>query len=250
MTERPTILGIPFDAVSVQMAVDRTLTALAGSAVFQVVTPGPEFLMTSRHHAQFREVLQRADLSLPDGMGVVLAAKYLGQPGLRRIPGMEYLESLLAELSRKQIPVFFYGGMPGVADEAVRQLSLRFSGLRIAGAESGFRKWLRVPEAYICWRIRQSGAAVVFVALGAPEQELWIDRNRERLGLVRIAIGVGGAFDFWSKRIRRAPVWLRRLGLEWFWRLLQEPGKRWRRILTATWSFTHAVLREKWRTHA
>jgi N-acetylglucosaminyldiphosphoundecaprenol N-acetyl-beta-D-mannosaminyltransferase len=90
----------------------------------------------------------------------------------------------------------------------------------------------------------------LLVALGAPKQELWIHNNRDRLQTVKVAIGVGGAFDFWSGSVLRAPVFVRRLGLEWIWRLFQEPRKRWRRIITATWSFTRAVLSEKRRLHA
>ncbi|MBI5405221.1 MAG: WecB/TagA/CpsF family glycosyltransferase [Candidatus Kerfeldbacteria bacterium] len=250
MSDRPTILGIPFDATSLADAVARTQAALGGRTVFHVVTPGPEFLMTSRHHQRFAEVLRQADLSLPDGMGVIVAAKILGQAGLRRIPGMDFLDGLLRAAVSGGVAVFLYGAMPGVAEAAAKRLTKQYVGLKIAGIESGFRGWIRVPESFVAWRIRRSRAAVLLVALGAPEQELWIDRNRSQLGSVRVAMGVGGAFDFWSGQVARAPQLMQRLGLEWAWRLLQQPRQRWRRIVTATWSFMIAVLNEKRRSHA
>lgn len=249
MPERPTILGIPFNVTTPESAVQQTIAALDGQKLFHVVTPGPEFLMASRHHARFADVLRRSDLSLPDGMGIVFASKILGHNGLRRIPGMSYLDGVLRAAAKHGTGIFLYGAMPGVADAAARRLVQRWPSLKIAGVESGFRGWIRVPESFITWRIRRSGASILFVALGAPQQELWIDRHRDQLGSVRIAMGVGGAFDFWSGQIKRAPVVMQRLGLEWAWRFLQQPRQRWRRIITATWSFMIAVLQEKRRLH-
>lgn len=250
MPARQTILGIPFDATSLAGAVERTLQAIDDRAVFHVVTPGPEFLMTSQHHQRFADVLRRADLSLPDGMGVIFASKILGQTGLRRVPGMDFLDGLLRAAASGGLEVFMYGAMPGVAEAAAKRLTKQYAGLKIVGVESGFRGWIRVPESFVTWRIRRSRAAVLLVALGAPEQELWIDRNRYQLGSVRVAMGVGGAFDFWSGLVARAPKLMQRFGLEWAWRLLQQPHRRWRRIVTATWSFMIAVLNEKRRSHA
>jgi len=245
MPVRPRILGVPFDTVAIDEAIARSRTALAGDRLFHVVTAGPEFVMASRARPDFAAVLERSDLSLPDGMGIVIAAKILRTPGLHRIPGMEYLERLLAVCVNDGVGVFFYGAMPGVAQAAAAQLIRRHPGLRVAGIESGWRGWLRVPDRYVAWKIRRSRARVLLVALGAPDQELWLDRHRSRLGDVRLAIGVGGAFDFWSGRIRRAPVVFQKLGFEWAWRLLQEPRTRWRRIATAVVAFPAAVLRDK-----
>lgn len=249
MSDRPRILGVPFDTVALGEAAARSRAALTGDRLFHVVTAGPEFVMASRSQPEFAETLKRADLSLPDGMGILVAAKILRVSGLRRIPGMAYLERLLSICAKDKASVFFYGAMPGVAQAAAAELVRRYPGLEVAGVESGLRGWLLVPDSCTAWKIRRSGARVLFVALGAPAQELWIDRHRARLGNVRLAVGVGGAFDFWSGRIRRAPLFFQKLGFEWAWRLLREPRKRWRRIVTATWMFLREVWREKRRLH-
>ncbi len=205
--------------------------------------------MAARHHLDFQSILSRADLSLPDGFGVVLAARFLGLPRLTRISGMDFLSAMLERAEHQGWQVFFFGAQPGVAEQAVVKLLKRYPRLPVAGTESGWRHWLRLPDAYVCWRIRRARPDILLVALGAPQQELWIDANRQRLGSVRVAMGVGGAFDFWSGRIRRAPRLVQRLGLEWLWRLLQEPRARWPRIMTAVFLFPLTMLREKWRLH-
>lgn len=247
---RPTILGIPFDQVNMRDAVVRTRAAFNGNRLFHVATAGPEFLMASRHDPKFAAVMQQADLTIPDGFGVILAARLLGHQGLHRIPGMEYLEETMMACVQDGVSIFLYGAQPGVAEDAARNLVRRYPNLQIAGIENGFRGWLRIPDTYVCWRVRKSGARLLLVALGAPRQEFWIDRNRHQLGQARVAIGVGGAFDFWAGRIRRAPIIFRKVGLEWLWRFMQEPRKRSRRIYYATWKFLQAVLQEKRGHHA
>lgn len=205
--------------------------------------------MAARHHARFQSILSRADLSLPDGFGLVLAARFLGLPRLARISGMDFLSAMLERAADQGWRIFFFGAQPGVAEQAVAKLLKRYPRLGVAGVESGWRHWLRLPDVYVCWRIRRARPDILLVALGAPQQELWIDANRQRLGSIRVAMGVGGAFDFWSGRIRRAPRLLQRLGLEWMWRLLQEPRRRGQRIVTAVVRFPLAVLREKWGAH-
>lgn len=249
MTARPQLLGVPFDVVSLAQALDRTAAAIRGKSLFQVVTPGPEFVMAARHHDRFRSILSRADLSLPDGFGLVLAARFLGLPRLARISGMDFLNVMFKRAEAEGWRFFFFGAQAGVAEQAAAKLLKRYPRLSVAGVESGWRHWLRLPDTYVCWRIRRARPDILLVALGAPQQELWIDANRQRLGSIRVAMGVGGAFDFWSGRIRRAPRALQRLGLEWLWRLLQEPRARWQRIVTAVFLFPLAMLREKWRLH-
>ncbi len=247
MTDRLTILGIPFDRVTLDGALERVADAIQTRRFCQIVTPGPEFLMRAQHDPQFRSVLQRAELSLPDGAGVVLAARMLGLPRLERVTGNDLLDAVLKQAAAERWRVFFFGSLrPGAVELAARRAVRRYPGVDIVGAESGFRGDARVPDAEVCRRIRRSRADVLFVALGAPEQELWIARHRHELGRVVVAAGIGGAIDYLSGVVRRAPPAVRAIGLEWFLRLLAQPRRRYRRIVTAVWEFPLAVLRERY----
>lgn len=245
MDQRLFILGIPFDRLTLTGAVERAEQALRHHNFCHVVTPGPEFVVRAQHDVRFRNVLKGAQLSLPDGFGIIIAARVLGLPRLTRITGNDFMEALANRAARHGWGVFLYSGTRNMAEQAAAQFVKRFPGIRIVGVERGYRKWIRLPDSYIAWRIRRSQARILLVALGAPLQELWIERNRARLGSVSIALGVGGALDFLAGVVPRAPGLLRRLGLEWLWRLAIEPRYRFRRILTAVWYFPWAVMRHK-----
>lgn len=247
MTNRTSILGIPFDAVTRPAAVERVAGAIHGRQLFHVVTAGPEFVMAAKNNEQFRRVLQSADLSIPDGFGIILASRLLGRSRLQRVSGMDFLSALIQRAAVDGWGVFLFGASSGIAEQAAAYLLRQHPSLKVVGVDSGFRSGWRLPDKFITWRIRRSGAQLLLVALGAPKQEVWIDQHRRTLGRVRIAVGVGGAFDFWSGVISRSPRLLQQIGLEWLWRLFQEPRRRWPRIVTAIWRFPLAVLREKLR---
>ncbi|MBI4426410.1 MAG: WecB/TagA/CpsF family glycosyltransferase [Candidatus Kerfeldbacteria bacterium] len=250
MLTRPTIFDVPLDPVTLSSALDRAEAALAGQRLFHVVTPGPEFLMAAHANRKFRAVLQRADLSLPDGFGVIMAAWWLGLERLSRVTGMDFVRGLAARAAVKGYRLFLFGGASGVVARAAAALVREFPGIRIAGVESGVRGWVRLPDALVSWRIRRAQPDILLVALGAPKQELWIDRHRAQLGRVRLVVGVGGVFDYLAGAVRWPPRLVRLLGLEWLWRLVLQPRQRWQRIVTATWRFAREVLREKRRPHA
>lgn len=244
--QRPRILDIPFDRVSRREVVARVEDAISAKSFCHIVTPGPEFLMLSRRHPAFRKVLTSAELSLPDGIGIVFAARALGISGIRRVTGNDLLHDVCRAAQQKRWRVFFYGShREGAVARAAARAVRRYPGITIAGAESGFRHWLKVPDAVVCWRIRRAKPDILFVALGAPEQELWIARNRHRLGRVTVAAGIGGALDYLAGAIPRAPALVRLFGLEWLVRLLMQPRRRWWRIVTAVILFPAAVIREK-----
>jgi N-acetylglucosaminyldiphosphoundecaprenol N-acetyl-beta-D-mannosaminyltransferase len=243
---RPTILGIPFDPVTMEEAINRVAAAISKHIFCQIVTPGPEFIMRAQHDVAFAEVIRSAELSLPDGMGVVFAAKALGLPPLTRVTGNDLMDGIFDEAVKKNWRVYLYGTLrEGAIARAAAAAVKKYPGLHIVGADSGFRRWLRVPDTVACWRIRRSKADVLFVALGAPAQDLWIARNRHRLGNVMVAAGIGGAIDYLSGALPRAPKLFQMLGLEWLVRLIMQPRRRWRRIVTAVIKFPAAVVREK-----
>jgi N-acetylglucosaminyldiphosphoundecaprenol N-acetyl-beta-D-mannosaminyltransferase len=223
---------------------------LHGDRTFRIFTPNPEILLRARADRAYADVLNAADLALPDGTGVALVESLRARRRVRRWPGVE-IGALLLELAAEQgVSVAFLGGAGAVAERAAARWRTRLPGLRIELVGAGLPvedDGLARPaerDAEIAEEIRAVAPAIVLVALGAPKQERWIARHAVDLPSVRIAIGIGGAFDMWAGRLRRAPRFLHRIGLEWVWRLVLEPG-RLPRIVRATVVFPFRALTER-----
>jgi N-acetylglucosaminyldiphosphoundecaprenol N-acetyl-beta-D-mannosaminyltransferase len=199
----------------------------------------PELLVAAQSDESFKEVLNQASLSLPDGIGLLWGSRVIGQPLRQRVAGVDTVERLAALSARKGYRLFFLGAASGVAQEAANRLGARYPGLQVVGTYAGSPA--RDEEQEILGRIGEARPDFLLVAYGAPKQEKWIHRNRRALGGV-VAVGVGGSFDFLSGRAVRAPVWMQRMGLEWLHRLWREPW-RWRRMLALP-RFAWAVLLE------
>ncbi|WP_373975553.1 WecB/TagA/CpsF family glycosyltransferase [Chitinibacter sp. SCUT-21] len=190
----------------------------------------------------YRGVLNSADLLLPDGSGVLLASRILKTPLQENTNGTDLFPILCKQWQQQGAKLFLLGGRNGVAEEVARHLLQRYPGLHIAGTQHGYYASSDTPE--VLNKIRHSQADVLVVAMGVPLQDTWIARHQAATG-VKLAIGVGGLFDFLSGRIPRAPVWLRELGLEWCWRLIQEPKRMWQRYLLGNFTFLARVMRQK-----
>lgn len=192
--------------------------------------------------AAYRRALASSDLALADGMGLRLAGQWLGRPLKDNVNGTDLIEPLCAALASSGHRVFFLGGQPGVAEAAFAALLARHPGLRLAGCYHGF-----FPESEtdaVMRRVRDAGADLLIVAMGVPRQDTFIAQHLNASG-AHLAMGVGGLFDFLSQRISRAPQWVRELGMEWVWRLLQEPGRMWRRYLLGNVQFLARVLLQR-----
>ena len=192
----------------------------------QVCTVNPEFIMTARRHPAFAQVLAAADLCTPDGVGVLWAARLAGVRLNERVTGSDGIHRLCARAAAQGWRVFFLGAAPGVADRAAAELTRLYPGLPVAGTYGGSPADTDWPQ--IRQRLAAAPADLLFVAYGHPRQDLWIHQHREELP-VTVALGIGGAFDFVAGITPRAPHWLRRLGLEWLYRLARQPW-RWRRM--------------------
>jgi N-acetylglucosaminyldiphosphoundecaprenol N-acetyl-beta-D-mannosaminyltransferase len=191
-----------------------------------VVTLNAEMTMQARSDRQLAQVLQRADLAIPDGSGIVFYLQLRGQK-VRRTPGIELAESMVRAIARRGESVFFLGGAPGVADRAVASWRQHCPELTVAGCQHGYLK--PEDEAAIALTLQRLQPKLILVGMGVPRQEFWIDRHRH-LCPQSIWIGVGGSFDIWAGLKVRAPRWIQRAHLEWAYRLYQEPW-RWRRML-------------------
>jgi N-acetylglucosaminyldiphosphoundecaprenol N-acetyl-beta-D-mannosaminyltransferase len=221
------ILGVPVDAVTEGEAVAWVRAAMEQPGGRQIVTVNPEFLVRARSDPAFRAVLEAADLAIPDGAGLLWAARRRNQVIPQRVAGVDLIEALAGEAERTGWRFFFLGARPGVAQAAAAALQRRHPGLTVCGTLAGSPS--PSDDAATAAAVRTARTDLLLVAFGAPAQDLWIARNLERSG-ARVAMGVGGAFDFISGQIKRAPDWMRRRGLEWLYRLGQEPW-RWRRML-------------------
>lgn len=245
---RVEILGVAVDRVSLDEAAARVEALVAGPAAAGregrqgparlVVTANPEILFAARTDPELAAVLEGADLVTADGVGVVWAARRLGRPVPERVPGIDLMHRLLARSADRGYRVFFLGARPEVAARAAAAARERHPGLFVAGVHHGYFG----PEAEeaVAAAVRAARPDLLFTGMGAPRDQKWVWRHREALGPV-VAVGVGGSFDVLAGAARRAPRWMQRLGLEWFYRLVRQPS-RWRRMLALP-RFAWAVLR-------
>jgi N-acetylglucosaminyldiphosphoundecaprenol N-acetyl-beta-D-mannosaminyltransferase len=213
----------------------------AGGRLHQVSTVNPEFVMRAREDAAFRSLLNTVDLATPDGIGIIVASAVLGRRLRGPTTGVALTEHLAALAARQGHRLFLLGAAPGVAAAAGRLWADRYPGLHIAGAYPGSPAESEAEE--ITARVTAAGADLLFVAFGAPAQDLWIARHAAALPSVRLALGVGGVFDYLTGRVPLAPPLVRRMGLEWLYRLYQQPW-RWRRMLALP-AFVAAVLGQR-----
>lgn len=204
---------------------------------YYIVTPNPEIIVLARRRKDFQEILNQAQIALPDGVGVLIAAKILGKPLRERITGVDLLQEVCKEVSEKPITVGFLGGRGGVALKASECLKKRYPGLRVSfvgeewaeptnskwqianGKEENFNKETISNKPYAI-----SNIDILFVAFGFPKQEEWMAANVGKVP-VKVMMGVGGAFDYISGEVSRAPLFLRNMGLEWLYRLIRQPWR-------------------------
>lgn len=229
------ILEIPFDKVTMESALNLILQRLKtkDQQPFFIATPNPEMLLAARKNQEFKKILQNTDLNIPDGFGIILAAKVNHTPLLQRVTGTDLMQKI-CEHAPKGTKIFLLGAGPGIAEKTGEKLVAQNPNLKIVGNHSGSAAI--EEEQSILQMINDSGAEILFVAFGAPKQELWIVRNLHNLKTVKVVMGVGGAFDFISGTRKRAPNLMRKIGLEWLFRLIIQPT-RIKRIYNATIKF-------------
>jgi N-acetylglucosaminyldiphosphoundecaprenol N-acetyl-beta-D-mannosaminyltransferase len=244
--ERFQVLGVDIDAVQIPEAnleMQRWIARRENGRY--VAVTGMHGIIEARHNPEFRQALTEADLVVADGMPIVWIGRLRGHAMQRRVYGPELMFDFCQQTASNGYRHYFLGGAPGVGEELTRKLRVACPGIEIAGVHSPpFRPTSESEDTAIIDAINLAAPDVLWLGLGTPKQELWIRKHRAKLR-VPVMIGVGAAFDFLSKKKRQAPVWMQENGLEWFFRLCQEPGRLWKRYLLGGPEFCFLLALEK-----
>ena len=236
------IMGVPFDNVTMDEAISHARELLAGSEPCYCVTPNSEIVYEAMRNPELLSVLRGAAMVLPDGAGVVLASKLLKTPLKEKVAGVDFADRLLALLCEQGGKVYLLGSAPGIAEQAAAKMIEKHPGLQICGMADGYFK----DAAPVIEAINASEPDVLFVCLGAPKQEFFM---RDHLGEIhaKLMIGLGGSLDSFAGTVKRAPKWMIKLNLEWFYRLLKQPSRLGRMMRLP--KFLLAVLLRKDQKH-
>ena len=239
------ILGVKIDNTNLQEIIEKISIWINGERQNKLFTVNAEFILEAQKNQEFKDVLNNSSLNTCDGSGPMWAGKFLHGQKLTRVTGVD----LTAKLLESKIPslkIYLLGGSDGVA-QAVKN---KYREAPIVGTESGGKlkanEWKLENNDQVINNINNSGANLILVAFGQVRQEMWIEENLPLMPGVKVAMGIGGTFDFLSGQIKRAPQWMRKLGLEWLFRLIKQPS-RIKRIYNAVVIFGLMVLREKFR---
>lgn len=236
---------IPVDRIDMQGTIDRIVDALTAPRTrsFHIVTPNAQFVQIAHSDSRFAEITHKADLSVADGVPLVWASRLLGSPLPGRVNGTDLMVRLTAEAAQRGWRVYLFGGRPGAAQSAAAALRAAHSSLQVAGIDCPAMDFMLDPQldSDATERIRKAAPDILFVALGAPKQEIWIHAHRDLP--VGVMVGVGGSFELVAGITRRAPACFQRAGCEWLWRLAMEPKRMWKRYLVGNTLFLSILFR-------
>ncbi|XOU94946.1 MAG: WecB/TagA/CpsF family glycosyltransferase [Candidatus Kerfeldbacteria bacterium] len=239
------ILNVKIDNLYLAEVIENVELYLKSTKQHYIVTTNPEFIMAAQKDEEFKDILNKSDMSLSDGMGIKFAAPRFGWKLKQRITGVDLLLEITKVAEREGSSIYLLGARDDIPSFTAKRLIERFPNLKIVGAEKGYRSWhRRFKDKKLIEMINRRRPDIVFVAFGHVKQEKWIKKNLSKIPSVKIAMGVGGSFDYISGYVERAPKMIRKIGLEWFYRLIKQP---WRlpRIITAVVKFSLAVLKNK-----
>lgn len=216
------ILGVKIDDYTMDEAVDKIIKAFDSDKKYKIYTPNPEFVMAANEDKEFKDILNKGDLVIPDGIGIVIASKIMKKSIRERVAGYDLVQKVFSGIKDTDKTVYLFGAAKGVADNAVAKMKELHKGLDIVGFHDGY--FDADEEKLIKETINSLKPDLLLVGLGAPKQEKWINKNINDLN-VKVAIGVGGSFDGMAGKVKRAPIIYQKLGLEWFYRLIKQPTR-------------------------
>lgn len=216
------ILGVPFNNIKFDDAVNEFLGFLSQDKKNTVFTPNPEFIMAALKDNEFMQILQTGDLTIPDGIGVVIASKILGTPLSERVAGFDLVQAVFDKIKDTEYTVYFLGGAPSVAENAKLKMQQKYKGLKIIGVHDGY--FDLKEDMLIVEEINTLKPDIILVGLGFPKQEKWICKNKDILN-TKVLMGVGGSFDGMNGNVKRAPDIYIKLNIEWLYRLIKQPSR-------------------------
>lgn len=232
------ILGINVSVITSEELKTDILQKIDNKQKFFIASANPEIMLQSKEQPDLKQIINNAEIAIPDGIGVVYASKILGGKIRERITGIDVLYMLCEIAVQKNLSVFLYGAKPGVAEKAAANLEKQYPGLKVAGYINGYEK----DNQKILAAINSSDADIIFVGLGAPLQEYWIANNKDKI-CPDILECVGGSFDVISGNLKRAPKWVQNCNLEWLYRLMLQPSRFFRQLKLIT--FVIEVIKSK-----
>lgn len=218
------ILGIPIDRVTKKEAgqITERLIKESNKTCQMIFAPNTEFIMYAQKDEEYYKLLNKSRLSTPDSIGVIIAGKLQHKPFKERIPGQAYFREIIELSNKKGYSVYLLGGEPGIPEKTKENLEKIYPNVNIIGTHHGY--FSKEEEKEVIEEINKLQPNVLFVALGAPKQEKWIEEHRQELK-VDVAAGQGGTYDYEAGKIKRAPVWIQKIGMEWLWRLVLQPSR-------------------------
>ena len=216
------ILGVNVNSLTMAQAVEAVQQFIAEKKVALVATANAEMLMRSTQDEELKDILNQADLVVPDGAGTVWAAGHLGEPMPERVAGFDLAQELMREAPARGDRIYFFGSAPGVADKAKAKAEELYPGIQVVGTRNGF--FTEADEPGIIAEIKAARPDILLAALGVPKQEKWLKKHMQELQ-VPVSIGVGGTLDVMAGVMERAPLWMQKAKLEWLFRGLKQPSR-------------------------
>lgn len=244
MRDTITILGVPIDRITRDEAgtITENLIKESNKSCKMIFAPNVEFIMYAQKDKEFAKILKQSSLSTPDSVGIMIGAKLQKKSFKERIPGQSYFRKIIELSNEKGYSIYLLGGKPGIAEITKENLKKLFPNVNIVGIHHGY--FDKNEEKEVIKEINTLQPNVLFVALGAPKQEKWIYEHRNELK-VDVAAGQGGTYDYEAGRIKRAPVFIQKMGIEWLWRLCREPSRIKRQLVLPVYLFKVLFAKDK-----
>lgn len=243
MTNRINLFGVQIDNLSLSETLDRVAEFVRTGKAHQHVVVNVDKVIKLSKSPTLRQIILDCDLVNADGMPIVWASKLLGQPLKERVAGVDLFVALVERAAQDGWPIYLLGAEPAIVERVKTRFQSRYPNLQIAGYRDGY--WTDDQEHEVIDKVCSSGAKLLFVAIGSPKKEILLSAIQAR-GVIPFSMGVGGSFDVVAGKVKRAPIWMQRSGLEWFYRFAQEPHRLFKRYFVDAFRFAGIFASECW----
>jgi bacterial polymer biosynthesis proteins, WecB/TagA/CpsF family len=243
--KRINFLSVPIDALSMEETVNIINDSIRGNRCIQHVAINASKAVSMQSDKELYESIVNCDIINADGQSIVWAARFLGKYLPERVAGVDLMENLVDLAFQEKYKCFFFGAKEEVVVELIKKYTEKYTSNIIAGYRNGY--YIKAEEAEIARQIAESGANILFVAITSPKKEIFLNTHKNILKKINFTMGVGGSFDVIAGLTKRAPGWMQNIGLEWLFRLIQEPRRMWKRYVIGNFQFIRLILNEKYK---